>query len=130
MTLQTHEISCDPLVAGCGSAGVPCALAAAGNGPRAALYQDRSVLGGNASSEVRMHIVGRDILNELSYKERIVTIVCICWLVLSFDATDPMSKQRVTRVTRGSHGAYHVNKLPVIDCPDVSCGEFATTNES
>ena len=69
ITLQTHEISCDALVAGCGSAGVPCVLAAAGNGPRAALYQDRSVLGGNASTEVRMHIVGRDILNELSYKK-------------------------------------------------------------
>ena len=59
-TLQTHEISCDVLVAGGGPAGVPCALAAARNGAKVILCQDRSVLGGNASSEVRMHIVGAD----------------------------------------------------------------------
>jgi hypothetical protein len=45
-------------VAGGGAAGVPCALAAARNGAKVILCQDRSVLGGNASSEVRMHIVG------------------------------------------------------------------------
>lgn len=39
-------------------AGVCCALAAARLGTRVILCQDRSVLGGNASSEVRMHIVG------------------------------------------------------------------------
>ncbi len=39
-------------------AGVCCALAAARLGKRVILCQDRSVLGGNASSEVRMHIVG------------------------------------------------------------------------
>ena len=35
-----------------------CALAAARNGAEVVLCQDRPVLGGNASSEVRMHIVG------------------------------------------------------------------------
>jgi len=45
-------------VAGGGIAGVCCALAAARLGARVILCQDRSVLGGNASSEVRMHIVG------------------------------------------------------------------------
>jgi hypothetical protein len=55
-----HELSCDVLVAGGGPAGVPCALAAARNGAKVILCQDRSVLGGNASSEVRMHIVGAD----------------------------------------------------------------------
>ncbi len=54
----THELTCDVLVAGGGAAGVPCALAAARHGARVMLCQDRSVLGGNASSEVRMHIVG------------------------------------------------------------------------
>ncbi len=39
-------------------AGVACALAAARHGARVVLCQDRPVLGGNASSEVRMHIVG------------------------------------------------------------------------
>jgi hypothetical protein len=54
----THNLTCDVLVAGGGAAGVPCALAAARNGAKVILCQDRSVLGGNASSEVRMHIVG------------------------------------------------------------------------
>ena len=52
------ELSCDLLVAGGGIAGVCCALAAARLGVRVILCQDRSVLGGNASSEVRMHMVG------------------------------------------------------------------------
>jgi len=55
---QTHELQCDILVAGGGAAGVPCALSAARQGAKVILCQDRSVLGGNASSEVRMHIVG------------------------------------------------------------------------
>ncbi len=58
MPVETHELSCDVLVAGGGPAGVPCAIAAARSGASVVLCQDRSVLGGNASSEVRMHIVG------------------------------------------------------------------------
>lgn len=57
---EEHKLDCDVLVAGGGPAGVPCALAAARCGARVILCQDRSVLGGNASSEVRMHIVGAD----------------------------------------------------------------------
>ncbi len=38
--------------------GVCCAIAAARCGANVILCQDRSVLGGNASSEIRMHIVG------------------------------------------------------------------------
>jgi len=56
--LEAHRLSADILVAGGGPAGVPCALAAARNGARVILVHDRPVLGGNASSEVRMHIVG------------------------------------------------------------------------
>ncbi len=41
-------------------AGVCAALAAARNGAKVALVQDRPVLGGNASSEIRMHICGAD----------------------------------------------------------------------
>jgi hypothetical protein len=55
---QTHFLNCDILVAGGGPAGVPAALAAARQGAKVILCQDRPVLGGNASSEVRMHIVG------------------------------------------------------------------------
>jgi hypothetical protein len=53
-----RSLECDVLVAGGGIAGVCCALAAARLGARVVLCQDRPVLGGNASSEVRMHIVG------------------------------------------------------------------------
>jgi len=53
-----RELSCNVLVAGGGPAGVPCALAAARHGASVILCHDRPVLGGNASSEVRMHIVG------------------------------------------------------------------------
>lgn len=56
--VTTHPLETDLLVAGGGIAGVCCALAAARLGARVILCQDRSVLGGNASSEVRMHIVG------------------------------------------------------------------------
>jgi hypothetical protein len=46
------------LVAGGGMAGVCAALAAARNGAKVVLIQDRSRLGGNSSSEVKMHVVG------------------------------------------------------------------------
>ena len=55
------EMACDVLVAGGGMAGVCAAVAAARNGAKVVLVQDRSRLGGNASSEVKMHIVGADI---------------------------------------------------------------------
>ncbi|MBX7256033.1 MAG: FAD-dependent oxidoreductase [Candidatus Hydrogenedentes bacterium] len=58
--VTTQSLTCDVFVAGGGPAGIACALAAARNGARTILCQDRPVLGGNASSEVRMHIVGAD----------------------------------------------------------------------
>lgn len=54
------DLECDLLVAGGGMAGICAALAAARHGAKVILVQDRSRLGGNASSEVRMHIVGAD----------------------------------------------------------------------
>src|SRR4051794_14870900 len=51
-------LDCDVLVAGGGLAGVCAAVAAARNGARVVLVQDRSRLGGNSSSEVKMHVVG------------------------------------------------------------------------
>ena len=54
------DLVCDVFVAGGGMAGVCAALAAARNGAKVILAQDRSRLGGNSSSEVRMHIVGAD----------------------------------------------------------------------
>jgi hypothetical protein len=54
------DVETDVLVCGGGMAGVCAALAAARHGARVVLVQDRSRLGGNASSEIRMHIVGAD----------------------------------------------------------------------
>ena len=56
--ITEHALVCDLLVAGGGMSGVCCALAAARLGTNVILVQDRAVLGGNASSEIRMHIVG------------------------------------------------------------------------
>lgn len=52
------ELECDVFVAGGGLAGICAALSAARNGGKVVLVQDRSRLGGNASSEVRMHPMG------------------------------------------------------------------------
>ncbi len=58
--LVKRSLDADFVVIGGGMAGVCAALAAARNGLSVILVQDRSVLGGNASSEIRMHIVGAD----------------------------------------------------------------------
>lgn len=59
MSVVTEKrLETDFLVAGGGMSGVCCALAAARLGRKVILVQDRPVLGGNASSEIRMHIVG------------------------------------------------------------------------
>ena len=56
--MTTSQFETELLVAGGGLSGVCCAIAAARNGAKVILLQDRPVLGGNASSEVRMHVVG------------------------------------------------------------------------
>ena len=71
--MTTTELHCDILVAGGGPAGVCCALAAARCGANVILCQDRSVLGGNASSEVRMHIVGANGTGSFDRGEQLVT---------------------------------------------------------
>lgn len=58
--MRMVKLSCDVLVAGGGVAGVCTAIAAARHGAKVVLLQDRSRLGGNSSSEVKMHIVGAD----------------------------------------------------------------------
>lgn len=60
-----HEV--DFCVVGGGTAGVCAALAAARRGAKVALMQERPVLGGNASSEVRVHICGADRHNGIKH---------------------------------------------------------------
>ena len=57
-TIKDVELSADIVVAGGGLSGVCAAVSAARHGATVILVQDRPVLGGNASSEVRMGIVG------------------------------------------------------------------------
>jgi hypothetical protein len=52
------DLSTDVFIAGGGLAGVCAAISAARNGSKVVLVQDRSRLGGNSSSEVKMHVVG------------------------------------------------------------------------
>ena len=56
MRNKTH--SADLCVVGGGLAGLCAAVAAARRGIKVVLMQDRPVLGGNASSEIRMWICG------------------------------------------------------------------------
>ena len=52
------EKNYDVIVVGGGLSGVCAAIASARNGAKTAIIQDRSVYGGNASSEIRMHVKG------------------------------------------------------------------------
>jgi len=54
-----HDV--DFCVVGGGMAGLTAAVTAARHGARVLLMQDRPVLGGNASSECRVHICGADV---------------------------------------------------------------------
>lgn len=58
--MKKYEEKFDIVVVGGGMAGLCAAIAAAREGVRVALVHNRPVLGGNASSEIRMHIVGAD----------------------------------------------------------------------
>lgn len=56
--LQRQTISCDLCVIGGGLAGIGAAISAARAGIRVVLMHERPMLGGNASSEIRMWICG------------------------------------------------------------------------
>jgi hypothetical protein len=56
--MREKTVAVDFCVVGGGMAGLSAAVAAARHGARVALVQDRPVLGGNASSEIRMWICG------------------------------------------------------------------------
>ena len=56
--MKLVNYNADLCVVGGGLAGLCCAIAAARHGIKVVLVQDRSVLGGNSSSEIRMHVCG------------------------------------------------------------------------
>ena len=58
MSIHSETRKYEVVVVGGGLAGVCAAIAAARKGARTAIIQNRSMFGGNASSEIRMHIVG------------------------------------------------------------------------
>ena len=58
--MKQIEKTYDVVVVGGGVSGMCAAISSARGGAKTALIQDRSVLGGNASSEIRMHICGAD----------------------------------------------------------------------
>ena len=66
---QVKKLDTDLLVAGGGMSGVCAAIAAARNGAKVILIQDRSRLGGNASSEIRMHIMGAGAIGGQPWRE-------------------------------------------------------------
>lgn len=57
-SIHTQKLEADLAVIGGGLSGVCCAITAARKGLRVVLIQDRPVLGGNASSEVRLWVLG------------------------------------------------------------------------
>lgn len=58
MSINHLEKEYEVVVVGGGLSGMCAAIAAARHGAKTAIVQNRSIFGGNASSEIRMHIVG------------------------------------------------------------------------
>ena len=58
MAIHKKTAQFDVVVIGGGLSGLCAAIASARNGAKTAIIQNRPVFGGNASSEIRMHIVG------------------------------------------------------------------------
>src|SRR5690606_26913012 len=88
-----RNLETDYLVAGGGMAGFCAALAAARNGLKVILIQNRSRLGGNASSEIRMHICGSTALGQVWRETGLLEEVMLteshinpqhCWEMLDY----------------------------------------------
>jgi len=88
-----RHLETDYLVAGGGMAGFCAALADARNGLKVVFIQNRSRLGGNASSEIRMHICGSTALGQVWRETGILEEVMLtesyinpqrCWEMLDY----------------------------------------------
>lgn len=75
MIKREKRLDCDVAVIGGGLAGICAAVAAARNGARTVLIQDRPVLGGNSSSEIRVHVNGVTHLRPDGLPERETGII-------------------------------------------------------
>lgn len=83
-------LSTDVAVIGGGMAGLCAALAAARNGAKVILIQNRSRLGGNASSEIRMHISGASVLQQVWRETGILEEIMLDDAVLNPQNAYPM----------------------------------------
>ncbi|MVZ66121.1 FAD-dependent oxidoreductase [Sphingobacterium sp. DK4209] len=88
-----RNLETDYVVAGGGMAGFCAALAAARNGLKVIFIQNRSRLGGNASSEIRMHICGSTALGQVWRETGLLEEVMLteshinpqrCWEMLDY----------------------------------------------
>jgi hypothetical protein len=82
---QDRHLAADVLIAGGGMSGISAAISAARNGANVILVHDRSRLGGNASSEIRMHISGASVMEGKPWRETGI----LEELVLTEAATNP-----------------------------------------
>lgn len=83
-------INTDIVVVGGGMSGICAALAAARNGSKVVLIQNRSRLGGNASSEIRMHISGSSVLKQVWRETGILEEIMLDDAVLNQQNAYPM----------------------------------------
>ncbi|SDX42584.1 FAD dependent oxidoreductase [Lutibacter oricola] len=72
---RKKTLNYDVAVLGAGLAGICAAVSAARNGVKTVLVQDRPVLGGNSSSEIRVHVNGVGHLKPDNWAERETGII-------------------------------------------------------
>lgn len=87
---KKRRIETDVAVIGGGMSGICAAIAAARNGARVVLIQNRSRLGGNASSEIRMHISGSSVLKQVWRETGILEEIMLDDAVLNQQNAYPM----------------------------------------
>ncbi|OEJ99420.1 fumarate reductase [Flavivirga aquatica] len=101
--IREKKISSDVVVVGGGMAGICAAVSAARNGIKVVLVQDRAVLGGNASSEIRVIVHGVTKLKsglperETGILEEILLLNRFCNEQHSFTVWDHVLYDFVTR---------------------------------
>ncbi len=87
---QKRRVETDVAIIGGGMSGICAAIAAARNGAKVVLVQNRSRLGGNASSEVRMHISGSSALGQVWRETGILEEIMLDDAVLNQQNAYPM----------------------------------------